>query len=260
MGSGAHVCAPRNRRRGHSALLPRFRAGRSKQLVPVRWPCIGAWRFVHRDQVPLIAVNGYHDFVFDTHHRRFIGRFEEMYKAEQSEHFDSWDQDNPHRLDAHLVRALVDSRNPRNVVDIGCGKGFLTSLLAQPNRTILGCDVSETALSVARERNPLARLSHLSDSSIYPLVQFLFDARRSLGAVEMVVVSQVLSYISDWKNFIDIASTYGDGLCLALYLPADPIGHVKSWDDVTETVARRMDISASLWDSTNDMGYLLATR
>lgn len=205
-------------------------------------------------------MNKYHDYVFDALNRRFVGRFEEMYRAEALDHFDSWDQDNPHRLDAHLVRALVDSCDPRNVVDIGCGKGFLTSLLMQSHRMVLGCDVSETAISVARDRNPSARFSHLLDSSIYPLVQFLFEARQSLGVIEMVVISQVLSYVADWKDFIDIASTYGSSLCLALYLPTDPIGYVKSWDDVTKTVARRMDVSASLWDSTNDVGYLLATR
>ena len=205
-------------------------------------------------------MNGYHDFVFDTKNRQFIGRFEDMYRAEDTERFDSWDQDNPHRLDVHLVRALVDSASPRNIADIGCGKGFLTSLLTHPNRTVLGCDVSETALTTARGRAPSAVFVHLSDASIYPLVQFLFNARRSLGTIDMVVMSQVLSYIADWPNLVDIASAYSNGLCLALYVPRDPIGFVKSWGDVVETVSKKMDVTASLWDSANDTGYLLATR
>ena len=205
-------------------------------------------------------MNGYHDFVFDTKNRQFIGRFEDMYRAEGIERFDSWDQDNPHRLDVYLVRALVDSTSPRNIVDIGCGKGFLTSLLTHPDRTVVGCDVSETALAIARGRAPAAEFVHLSDPTIYPLVQFLFTARRSLGTIDMVVMSQVLSYIADWPNLVNIASAYSNGLCLALYVPRDPIGFVKSWGDVVETVSKKMDVTASLWDSANDTGYLLATR
>ena len=73
---------------------------------------------------------GYHDFVFDKSARKFIGRFEDMYQAEQQDGFDSWNQDDlDQRFDVQVMDDhLSDSRFP-SVIDIGCGKGALTHRL-----------------------------------------------------------------------------------------------------------------------------------
>ena len=94
-------------------------------------------------------MNGYHEYVFDEHKREFRGKFEEMYRAELVEQFDSWGQDNDQRLDLRITKMLVDSLDPRRIVDIGSGKGLLTSYLDGAGRNVVGCDISETALSVA---------------------------------------------------------------------------------------------------------------
>ena len=35
----------------------------------------------------------YHKFVFDIKHRKFVGKFEEMYASEKEQIFDSWHQE-----------------------------------------------------------------------------------------------------------------------------------------------------------------------
>ncbi len=205
-------------------------------------------------------MNGYHEFVFDEHKREFRGKFEEMYRAELVEQFDSWGQDNDRRLDLRITKMLVDSLDPKKIVDIGSGKGLLTSYLDGPGRNVIGCDVSETALTVARERDPHVAYTKLADSSVYSLVQFLFKSRQELGHIDVIVMSQVLSYIQEWKNLIDIVFAYSNGVCISLYLPENPIGFVKEWNDVCDMIALHSTIKASLWDSANRTGYLLATQ
>jgi SAM-dependent methyltransferase len=155
---------------------------------------------------------------------------------------------------------LVDSLDPKKIVDIGSGKGLLTSFLDAPGRNVIGCDVSETALSIARARDPHVAYTQLPDASVYSLVQFLFKSRQELGHIDVVVMSQVLSYIDEWKNLIDIVFAYSAGVCVSLYLPENPIGFVKDWSEVCEVIERHSTIKASLWDSANRTGYLLATQ
>jgi predicted TPR repeat methyltransferase len=183
-----------------------------------------------------------------------------MYRAELVEQFDSWGQDNDRRLDLRITKMLVDSLDPKRIVDIGSGKGLLTSFLDAPGRNVIGCDVSETALSIARARDPHVAYTQLPDASVYSLVQFLFKSRQELGHIDVVVMSQVLSYIDEWKNLIDIVFAYSSGVCVSLYLPENPIGYVKDWSEVCEVIERHSTIKASLWDSANRTGYLLATQ
>jgi len=205
-------------------------------------------------------MNGYHEFVFDEHKREFRGKFEEMYRAELVEQFDSWGQDNDRRLDLRITKMLVDSLDPKKIVDIGSGKGLLTSFLDAPGRNVIGCDVSETALSIARARDPHVAYTRLPDASLYSLVQYLFKSRQELGKIDIVVMSQVLSYIEEWQKLIEVVFSYSSGVCISLYLPENPIGFVKDWSGVCEVIERHSTIKASLWDSANRTGYLLATQ
>ena len=205
-------------------------------------------------------MNGYHEFVFDEQKREFRGQFEEMYRAELVEQFDSWGQDNVGRLDLRITTTLVDSLNPKTVVDIGSGKGLLTSFLDRPERCVIGCDVSQTALTAARQRDPHVAYTKLPDPSLYSLVQFLFKSRQELGHIDVIVMSQVLSYIQEWKPLIETVCSYSAGVCVSLYLPENPIGFVKTWDEVCDEISRHATPISAIWDSHNRTGYLLATR
>ena len=204
-------------------------------------------------------MTGYHEFVFDENNRQFVGKFEEMYKAELSDNFDSWGQDNQDRLDLQITAALIESVNPVSIIDIGCGKGLLTSRLAGAGRRILGTDVSSTALSIAAQRCPAANFDVLPDSSTSSLITYL-QKNQLNGRVDLVVMAQVLSYIDNWQELIRVVFAVAKNLCISLYLPENPIGFVKTWGELIDVVSRNSTVKSSLWDSTNRTGYLLATR
>ncbi len=94
----------------------------------------------------------YRKYVFDQANRKFVGDFEQMYKAEKMECFDSWHQDDVNFLDKQLCLQLVKQSNFNTIVDIGCGKGALTHLMKTQDNTVFGLDISLEAVSIARKR------------------------------------------------------------------------------------------------------------
>ena len=94
----------------------------------------------------------YRKYVFDQANRKFIGDFEQMYKAEKAECFDSWHQDDVNFLDKQLCLQLVKQSNFNTIMDIGCGKGKLTHLIKTQDNTVFGLDISQEAVSIARKR------------------------------------------------------------------------------------------------------------
>lgn len=202
----------------------------------------------------------YHRFVFNESERRFVGDFEAMYQAETVEKFDSWHQDDEHRLDLNMTSALVRSVEPETVLDIGSGKGLLVAMISSSGRRIIGSDVSQTALETARERNPSASFVHIPDSSLGSLQHLLRLSKEQLGVIDLVLCSQVLSYIENWELLVREIFEHSKSICISLYVPENPIGYVKSWDDVCTAVQAHSNIKSSLWDSAGRTGYLLATR
>jgi SAM-dependent methyltransferase len=169
-----------------------------------------------------MSVEPYHRFVFDTDRRRVVGSFEEMYRAEDAEGFDSWHQDDlsrpRHRIALALLSGTYDS-----LLDVGCGKGAMTGLLASFAARTVGVDVSPAAIEKARAR--------------FPGIDFRVAGRsfeRELAGehFSLVTCMEVLSYIEDWRGELQILASLGERLFLSLYLPPDPIGYVKSLDEL----------------------------
>ena len=52
----------------------------------------------------------------------------------------------------NLKETVAPLENRNNVIDIGCGEGFVINCLNIPN--ITGVDISSNALRVAKEKNP----------------------------------------------------------------------------------------------------------
>lgn len=94
----------------------------------------------------------YHKYVFDSEKRAFVGNFEEMYKNESTEIFDSWHQEDTRQIQRKISLVLLSEYNFDNIVDLGCGKGTFSHLLKKTNNKVTAIDVSETAIAHARER------------------------------------------------------------------------------------------------------------
>ncbi|MEW6263505.1 MAG: class I SAM-dependent methyltransferase [Thermodesulfobacteriota bacterium] len=127
----------------------------------------------------------YHDYFIKD--GRFIGRFEEMYQNVE----DPWHIETLGRrldMDAALLLLRHIGRDFQKVLDVGCGKGFFTSLLAEAvSGRILAGDVSETAINQARRRYPDPRLEF-----------FVLDLNRieelphPAGYFDLIVMAQTI--------------------------------------------------------------------
>ena len=172
----------------------------------------------------------YQRYVFDVEGRRFIGAFEEMYRAELREGFDSWHQDDVGHLSKQVSLALIEGRRFSRILDVGCGKGAFTRLLKTPDNDVLGIDVSETAVAVARDRyrNVEFRQVDLAAGPLDETVGSGFD---------LLVCLETLSYLESWREQIRAFARAARHALVGLYLPAEPIGFVKTPDDLARAFA-----------------------
>lgn len=112
---------------------------------------------------------------------------------------DPWGYDDnaDDEMRADMVLANLPERKLDRVLDIGCGNGFLTARL--PGREVVGIDVSEKALSWARQRCTGPRF-HFQCLSILEL-----DTAK-LGRFDLVVMTGVAypQYIGGALSLIQI--------------------------------------------------------
>ncbi len=59
-----------------------------------------------------------------------------------------------YKRDADFLDGILKSYNIKELVDLGCGSGHLTKLLAEMGYHVIGVDLYETMLKIARKRLP----------------------------------------------------------------------------------------------------------
>src|SRR4030042_4710023 len=176
---------------------------------------------------------GYHKYVFDQENERVVGKFEEMYQAEDVENFDSWHQDDMRLLTKQISLVLLNRYNFNNVLDVGCGKGAFTHLLKKENNQVTGIDVSKTAIKRAK-----AKFADIS----FNCVDLTKDAFKKMPffskQYDLIVFMEVLSYLPNWSDVIKEFSQIGDYILITLDIPENPIGYVKSKESLKSVVQR----------------------
>jgi SAM-dependent methyltransferase len=174
----------------------------------------------------------WHPYVFDTERRRFVGDFEEMYRAERDEGFDSWHQLDPSRLDTQVAALLAERVPFRTAVDLGCGKGGFADTLARGGAQITGVDLSQTAIDLAQENMP----QHTWIAApARDYVQGLTEP------IDLIVIRELLSYLEDWRALIADCAAKTKWLLVGLYVPPDPIGFVKSHAELQAELDRHFE-------------------
>ena len=161
----------------------------------------------------------YHKFVFDIEKHKPVLEFEQMYQAEDIENYDSWHLCDMRRLRTSISLLILDRYNWMSILDVGCGKGFFTHKLKRKNNHVIGIDISETALKKARNYYPDIEFTDK---------KFLFFNEH----FELIVFNEVLSYCKNWREILKHSSDIGNFVFVSLYLPNDPIGFVKSFDEL----------------------------
>lgn len=90
------------------------------------------------------------------------------------------------RDDFNVISALLDRCKPSTLLDLGCGSGRLFSdYIAHNIPTILGVDISDTALSIAKQRFPQVPTS----------CQSIEDSKFKPGQFDLVICNRTLQHI-----------------------------------------------------------------
>jgi 2-polyprenyl-3-methyl-5-hydroxy-6-metoxy-1,4-benzoquinol methylase len=111
-------------------------------------------------------------------------------------HYPKYTTRNPlaRRLVDGFMAALVDlagRSGARQVHEVGCGEGFLSTMLAQPGFVVRGSDISAAAVAIARQRAAALGLP------VTFRVADLHDLSPSGDGAELVVCCEVLEHLAD---------------------------------------------------------------
>lgn len=198
----------------------------------------------------------YHKYVFDLENRKLVGDFETMYQNESKENFDSWHQDDTRQLQRKIDMAILEDYNFEKIIDIGCGKGSLSHLLKKKNNYVLGLDISQTAVNIAQERFP--DIDFLS-TDVNQIENFS-SLMNKMGGVNLVFTSEVLSYIENWKELLIEISKSSEYFMISLYIPENPIGFVKSENDLVEEIEKNFEVIEHISLNTTNFVIVFAKR
>src|ERR1019366_2692863 len=122
--------------------------------------------------------------------RSFIGRLFPMLALRRF-----WDNkaEHVHRQwgawhhDFEVITECIDAVNAHSVLDVGCGSGRLFPIYSEKGLCFCGCDLSRTALKLAKSRYPAADLRAIAAEDISP---------KSLGQTfDLAVCNRVLQHI-----------------------------------------------------------------
>ena len=181
-------------------------------------------------------MNAYHPYVFDTENRSFVGRFEEMYRAEDKDGFDSWFERDLRPLRKQISLAVLDGYSFSRILDVGCGKGTFTHLLKKRNAHVVGIDSSETAIAKA--------------AAAYPDIDFRAMDVDRLSALEetfdVAVVMGTLAYIENWPHALSTLARMTKWIYIAEFIPSDPIGFVKSSSRLVAEIEKHFHIRTKI--------------
>jgi len=171
----------------------------------------------------------YHKYVFDSKNRKFIGKFEEMYKQEDKENFDSWHQEDLNDIITKISFSILNTYTFKSILDIGCGKGKFTSLLKSKNNKVKGIDISLTAIKKAKER--------------YPNISFeCMDIKKDFNNLkekfELIIMKEILSYLENWRDIIKYVFFITEKIFITLYLPENPIGFIKNFNELKNEIEK----------------------
>lgn len=123
----------------------------------------------------------YHDYVIQD--GEFVGAFEEMYRNCP----DPWHQDSEEFLKQNIALTTLAHYRERyaTALDVGCGKGRFSNRLQSMTDSVVGMDISPTALETARSRCPESEFV-AADAPPLPFRSDMF---------ELVVTSELLWYV-----------------------------------------------------------------
>lgn len=102
---------------------------------------------------------------------------------------------------SRLTRYLSRRPEPLLLLDLGCGNGWLSNLLARPGRRVIGMDQNRTELRQA------ARVFS-SNINLCFLEADIFSAPFSIGIFDIIVLASVVQYFPDLPALLSLLLNY----------------------------------------------------
>ena len=97
-------------------------------------------------------------------------------------------------IEEPLMLKLAGDVSGRDILDIGCGTGELSSKLAQTADSILGIDISQKMLNVAKEKNSSSNIEYKELS--------MENISRLNNEFDMAVSSLAFHYVENFEKLI----------------------------------------------------------
>ena len=100
-------------------------------------------------------------------------------------------------LNEHLSRYYFASRfaSSRSVLDLGCGSGYGSAILARSARYVIAVDISSEAISYARQSYPQPGIHYLiANCSRLPI---------STGSLDLVVCFEVVEHLNEQQQLLE---------------------------------------------------------
>ena len=147
--------------------------------------------------------------------------FEKLYQKKP----DPWNYEN-YEFEKEKYQKTLEAipREVQTIWEIGCSEGIFTQLLLKKGKEVVGVDISETALSRARER--------LKDYSDKIHLQKLDITREDLnGTFDLILASEILYYLGGKNVLLPLEEKFfyhlqpGGYLLLCHFYPSGKIIH-----------------------------------
>ncbi len=182
----------------------------------------------------------YHPYVFDTINHKFVGKFESMYADESVNGFDSWHERDLRMLRKQLSLVVLSQYNFSNILELGCGKGTLTQFFKKKNNLVTAIDISQTAISKGLQSYPDINFV-VSD-----ILGYINLIKASPQKFDLTVVMGTLAYVNNYSNILEKLAKHTDYLFVNEFIPDNPIGFVKSIDDLVNVVTKYFSLETKI--------------
>ena len=144
------------------------------------------------------------------------------------------------RIAKHLADRFVDSKAshsaPKRILELGCGTGALTGLLAErfPSSQIMATDASPAMISVARKRVEQSNVQFqtlLIDGQT-PDGDMPAASEQMAGRFDLIASSMALHWVADFENVLQRIAEQADKIIFSIPV----LGTFENWIKAHEAV------------------------
>jgi SAM-dependent methyltransferase len=180
----------------------------------------------------LTSILCFSDFMNEYHKHVLPGvklDFAALWKGHAAGEYDAWQSRDPRQLRLRLAAMLVADWDFPRVLDVGCGTGNSTWYLKRQNNWVVGIDIDENAIKLAKHTYKDMEFCAFQGSKRRQTPSML----KMIGSdyFDLVCFQGVLAYVPGWKAYLQAV----DKSCLiAEYVPPGSKGCVPSVKELTK--------------------------